>query len=72
MSISLLISQILKNILGAYQHFTWPWSACSMKPWTVCDPLFLSVSYHRESLVELDLLVPLEPVVPLETLACLV
>lgn len=31
-----------------------------------------SASYHRESLVELDLLVPLEPVVPLVTLACLV
>lgn len=31
-----------------------------------------SASYHRESLVELDLLVPLEPVAPLVTLACLV
>lgn len=43
-----------------------------MKPLTVFDSVSFSAPNHRERLVELDLLVPLEPVVPLATLACLV
>lgn len=43
-----------------------------MKPLTVFDPVIFSASYNRESLADLDLLVPLEPVALLETLVCLV
>lgn len=45
---------------------------CSKKPLAEHDPVIFSASYHRERLVELDPLVPPEPVVLLETLVCLV
>lgn len=40
------------------------------QPLIVFNSLVFSASNHRESLVDLDLLVPPEPVAPLETMAC--